>query len=231
MIDEAGLHDELSAFVHVLTRHSQLSAVLAILVDRVPAVLEVCGAAALLVDGPRLRLAVASGPEVEGVERTQQRLGRGPAFDAWTTGADVRVGDLRCEARWPRFVEACASAGLATACAIPLRNATTVGVLDLYDAQPHPWTDDECAVAGLFADLTTCYAVNALEIDRQRHVVEQLETALRSRVVIEQAKGMVAATRHMTVDDAFAVLRKYANDRNETLRAVADAVVRDHLRP
>ena len=73
--------------------------------------------------------------------------------------------------------------------------------------------------------------LHASELDRERRTVEQLQGALDSRVVIEQAKGILAAENKISIDQAFALLRRHANDRNATLRAVAEAVVQLGLRP
>jgi AmiR/NasT family two-component response regulator len=75
------------------------------------------------------------------------------------------------------------------------------------------------------------YLVHAQELDRQRAINEQLREALDSRIVIEQAKGVLATERHIPVDEAFEVLRRHARSHSATLRSVAEAVVRLGLRP
>jgi AmiR/NasT family two-component response regulator len=77
---------------------------------------------------------------------------------------------------------------------------------------------------------TACVA-NASRLDRLRHTAEQLQTALDSRIVIEQAKGLVAGERGITLDEAFEVLRGHARSRNASLRSVSEAVVTLGLRP
>jgi AmiR/NasT family two-component response regulator len=86
-------------------------------------------------------------------------------------------------------------------------------------------------VARVFADIGASYVRTASALLEQRRTSEQLQAALDSRVIIEQAKGIVAAQRGISVDQAFAVLRKHANDRNLQLRLVAEAVVKLGLRP
>ena len=83
----------------------------------------------------------------------------------------------------------------------------------------------------MLADIATGYFVRASEPDRAHRVNEQLETALQSRVVIEQAEGVLAGERGITVDQAFAILRKQARSRNASIRSVAQAVVELGLRP
>jgi AmiR/NasT family two-component response regulator len=87
------------------------------------------------------------------------------------------------------------------------------------------------AAATALADMATGYLVNASKLRQQEQLAEQLQTALDSRVVIEQAKGMVAAAEGISVEEAFTRIRRYARDRNLLLRAVAQQVVSDGLRP
>lgn len=110
-------------------------------------------------------------------------------------------------------------------------NGTRLGVLNLYHDHPHDWTDDELEVAELLAYMATAYVANAARLDQVRHTAEQLQEALDSRVIIEQAKGILAGERGITVDEAFAVLRSHARTNNVSLRAVANAVVNLRLRP
>jgi len=79
--------------------------------------------------------------------------------------------------------------------------------------------------------MATSYVANASELERQQRITEQLERALESRIVIEQAKGIIAAERRVSVDRAFELLRGYARSHNADLRTTADAVVRLGLRP
>ena len=93
------------------------------------------------------------------------------------------------------------------------------------------WTADDLDAARILADMATSYVINASELDRQRRVNEQLKEALASRIVIEQAKGALAAERGISVDEAFEVLRRHARSHSMNLRKVADAVVTLGLRP
>ena len=81
------------------------------------------------------------------------------------------------------------------------------------------------------ADIAAAHLITSFEADRQRVSARQLQAALDSRVVIEQAKGMVAAQRGVSVQESFEILRRHARDRNATLRTVAEAVVARRFRP
>jgi AmiR/NasT family two-component response regulator len=81
------------------------------------------------------------------------------------------------------------------------------------------------------ANIASCYLVHASELGQERETSEQLRTALTSRIIIEQAKGVLAEARGITVDEAFAVLRKHSRDHNARIHDVAAAVVNLHMRP
>jgi AmiR/NasT family two-component response regulator len=83
----------------------------------------------------------------------------------------------------------------------------------------------------VLADIATGYVVHASELNRTRRINEQLQAALESRVLIEQAKGLLAGERSITLDQAFAILRAHARSRNASLQSVAQAVVELGLRP
>jgi AmiR/NasT family two-component response regulator len=101
----------------------------------------------------------------------------------------------------------------------------TMGTLDIYDMRPRTWEDDDLEASLLLTDMAVSYVANASELERSERIREQLQQALESRVVIEQAKGMIAAERGVGIDEAFKVLRQHARARNANLHDVAQAVV------
>ena len=142
------------------------------------------------------------------------------------------MSDLRTEAgRWPAYCAKALELGVVAVAGIPLRGAHVKGSLNLYDRAPRLWHLDDLDVACVLADMAAGYVVHASKLNEQRCVNEQLRRALESRIIIEQAKGIVAAHRDLSVDQAFKVLRKHANDHNASLRHTAEAVVRLGLRP
>jgi AmiR/NasT family two-component response regulator len=106
-----------------------------------------------------------------------------------------------------------------------------MGAISLDRMAIHHWEDDEIEAASILADMATSYVVDATEFERSRASVAQLERALESRVVIEQAKGIIAAKRDISVDDAFEILRSHARNHHANLHDVSEAVVRLGLRP
>ena len=86
-------------------------------------------------------------------------------------------------------------------------------------------------MARIMANIASCFLVHSSELGQERETNEQLRTALVSRIIIEQAKGVIAERRGITVDEAFEVLRKHSRDHNAPIHEVAAAVVNLHMRP
>jgi len=109
---------------------------------------------------------------------------------------------------------------------IPMRLADQIiGALNLYAAGPREWSDEDIAVAGVLADVATSYVVNASKLRQQEQLSEQLQHALESRVVIEQAKGITAQQNSVTIDQAYQLMRGHARNNNASMRTVAEAIV------
>jgi GAF domain-containing protein len=137
------------------------------------------------------------------------------------------VTDIRHEsARWPQFSASATRLSIAGVAAIPMRLADEViGTLNLYSPDPREWSDEEMAVAGVMAAVATSYVVNVSKLRQQEQLSEQLQQALESRVVIEQAKGITAEQNAVTVDQAYQRIRRHARNNNASLRVVAEAIV------
>ena len=150
-----------------------------------------------------------------------------PCRDAYRSGEVVTVTDVRQEAtRWPEFSASAARLSIAGVAAVPMRLADTIiGALNLYSAEPRPWSDEDMAVAAVLADVATSYVVNASKLRQQQQLSEQLQGALESRIVIEQAKGIIAQQNSVTIDAAYQLMRSHARNNNASLRAVAEAIV------
>jgi GAF domain-containing protein len=111
-------------------------------------------------------------------------------------------------------------------CAVPLRVRTDViGAMNLFRATDDPFTDDQMGIAQAMAEIAAIGLIQERKLRERSLLTEQLQAALTSRVVIEQAKGMLAEYLRMSVDEAFQLLRSYARDRNRKLSDVARAVV------
>ncbi|HSN12459.1 MAG TPA: GAF and ANTAR domain-containing protein [Propionibacteriaceae bacterium] len=223
--------ESLAEFARTLTGRSEISDVLHDLAERLPTVLDITGAGVCLPSGEGVSFATANSETVAALEQVQEACHVGPCLDAIRSKADVLVADLSDEAeRWPDYVAAAQRLGIVALAALPLLSTRDLGVLDLYDTRVHQWTAEELQTARVFADIAAGYLLSASDLERERRTVEQLKAALDSRVVIEQAKGIIAQANSSSVDEAFLRLRKFARDHRANLREVAQAVVSLGLR-
>jgi len=188
------------------------------------------GAGVSLADGETMRTVAAQSERAAALELIQQQYGIGPCVDSQRTARPVLVADLTDHPRkWKEFTKAAATVGVVSAAAIPIRlGGVGLGVLDLYHDSQHQWTTEEVRLADRLARMAASYA---FELYRARRTTAQLQQALDSRVIIEQAKGMLAERMGITIDAAFVQLRAHARDHNKPLRIVADAVVQQGLNP
>lgn len=194
---------------------------------------EVAGTAAaglLLADhGGRLQFMAASDEQSELLELFQVQALEGPCQDCFAQGVAVVNADLAsATARWPRFAPRAVAAGFRSVHAFPLRlRQETIGALNLFGHDVGRMSrDDERVVQGL-ADVATIGLLQERAIRRGEVLTEQLQGALNSRVVIEQAKGVLAQIHGITVDEAFAMLRSHCRDHHLRLGDVAQGVVDD----
>jgi GAF domain-containing protein len=226
------LIETLSRFATTLAGDYEVTDVLHDLTDRVTEVMQLSGAGVSLMDGERMHFVTVHNDDIIALERVQEGLQAGPCMDAARQGEVVAVSNLRTDLRrWPAYCSKALGLGVVAVAGIPLRSHNVRGALNLYDCAARPWHPEDLEIARVLADMAAGYVVHASRLNEQRHVNEQLCRALESRIIIEQAKGIVAADHGVSVDQAFKVLRKHANDRNASLRHTADAVVRLGLRP
>lgn len=233
MARPSGFTDALVGFARVLATGASVDAVMGELAARTRTVLSLAGAGVALVDDDgAMRFTARDGEDVEGLHRAQEIDGRGPCVDCVRTGAVVAEPDVTSlAARWPLFARAAAERGIRSVLAVPLRTDRPVGALDVYAEAPRDWPADDVAVAQALVDMAAAYLRGAWELARQRRAAQQLQEALDGRVVVEQAKGIVAAHRGVSIDTAAQILGEYAHRQHVSLRVVADAVVSSGLRP
>jgi len=227
MYDQPLFLRTLSRFAVVLPARYDLEAALTELTESVTAVLGLCGSGVTMAEEGRLRFVTAVTQAAGELERNQEEQQAGPCRDAYETGEVVRVTDVREEsARWPEFSAAATRLAVAGVAGIPMRLADKIiGALNLYSPQPREWSDEDIAVAGVLADVATSYVVNASKLRQQEQLTEQLQEALESRVVIEQAKGITAYKHAVTIEQAYQLMRRHARSNNASLRLVAEAIV------
>jgi len=227
MYDQPLFLATLSRFAVVLPVRYDLEAALSELAESVTAVLGLSGSGVTMAEDGRLRLVTAVSQASGELERSQQEQQSGPCRDAYETGEVVRVTDVREEpTRWPEFSAIATRLAVAGVAGIPMRlDDKIIGALNLYSPEPRQWSDVDIAVAGVLADVATSYVVNASKLRQQQQLSEQLQEALESRVVIEQAKGITAYKNAVPIDQAYQLMRRHARNNNASLRVVAEAIV------
>jgi GAF domain-containing protein len=194
------------------------------LTDRTVRLLAASAAGVVLAD-PRgeLRVAAASSEQAGLLELFQLQNDQGPCLECFRTGRPVTAADLTGAAeQWPRFAQAAVRAGFRTVEALPMRlRDQVIGALNLFRAQPGSFDPADLRIAQALADVATIGLVHERNVRRRETVAEQLQAALNSRVVIEQAKGKLAERRRIDMDRAFTMLRDYARTTNQHLTDVA----------
>lgn len=166
------------------------------------------------------------------VELMQINSGIGPCLEAFRTGTIVEIPDLtQEETGWPAFRATALEQGFRSVLAVPLRlRSDTIGTLNLVRADIGPMPRENVMIAQGLADVATIGILQARALHESDIAREQLQHALNSRVIIEQAKGVIAQSRSVDMDEAFRILRTYARSNNVALRDVADLVVRRSLK-
>jgi transcriptional regulator with GAF, ATPase, and Fis domain len=191
------------------------------------------GAAGLLLADHRGNLSViaASAEQSRLLELFQLQNDEGPCMDCYRTGEPISVGDLAAESqRWPRFSQAASDQGFRSVHALPMRlREEVIGTLNLFGTQVGSMTAADLRVAQALADVATIGILQERSIQRAEVLAEQLQTALNSRVVIEQAKGLLSANGSLSMDEAFQRLRSYARNNNRRLSELANDLVERRL--
>jgi GAF domain-containing protein len=199
--------------------------------------LELLGVAAagLLLDDQQGNLVVvaSSSEEARLLEVFQLQNNEGPCLECVRGGAVVASGHLNEELqRWPLFVPAALEAGFQSVAAVPMRlRAQTIGALNLFNPDVEPITEEDKRLARALADVATIGILQQRSVHHGHVVGEQLQYALNSRVVVEQAKGMVAERSGLTMVQAFELLRGHARSHNIKLTDVAASVVGGEVLP
>jgi transcriptional regulator with GAF, ATPase, and Fis domain len=177
----------------------------------------------------RLRFMAASNEDVKRLELFQLQNREGPCLDAYRTGQAVVNADLtEASDRWPRFAPAATSAGFRSVHAIPLRVRTDViGAMGVFGTDIGRLEETDVHMAQALAHVATIGLLQERAVRSREILAEQLESALNSRTVVEQAKGAVSEYRNVSVDDAFQILRADARRTHRLLGDVAHSVLLD----
>lgn len=230
---EAALVDAFAALADTLVADYDVVELLQTLVDTCVALLDVTAAGLLLadVDSSRLDLMASTSEESRLVETMQLAAEAGPCIECFRTGAIVSLPDIR-EARpdWADFRDRALEQGFRSMYAVPLRlRQSTVGTMNLFRDAVGELNERDTRVAQALADVATIGLLHERNFRANDLLRQQLQLALNSRVVIEQAKGVLAHTHDVTTDRAFALLRDYARSHRLPLAQVAQQLVQRSL--
>jgi GAF domain-containing protein len=175
----------------------------------------------------QLQFMAASDEQTRLLELFQLQHQEGPCLDAFLAGAPVVNADLRrAGARWPLFAPHASRLGFRSVHAIPLRlRNRVIGAMNLFGNGVGGLELEDVTVVQALADVATIGLLQERAIHSAEILTEQLQGALNSRVVIEQAKGALARTHDIDVDQAFILLRAYTRNHNRKLVDVAHAVL------
>ena len=202
-------------FLHVLTR-------------RATELLDAAEAGLLLADpGGTLHVMASSSEATGALELFQLQNEEGPCLECYRSGTPLIVEDLDTEAgRWPRFVPEALSTGFASVHALPMRlRQEIIGVLNLFGARPGRLSDADVTAGQAMADIATIGILQQRAIHQAHVTVDQLQGALTSRIIIEQAKGTLAERSGIAMDAAFEGLRSYARHHNRRLGDIAQELI------
>lgn len=223
----------LSEFAQTLARRYEVGDALLHLAEQVVEILDVVGTGVSVRDDSGLLRPVTPvndlTVDLEGTEEARQE---GPCIDAFHTGELVVARVADAAGRWPTWCGRAMDRGVVHVAGVPLRAGDEIlGAMNIYSGRAEPFSEAELQTAQVLADMASVYVLSASELEKSRRTNEQLQAALDSRVVIEQAKGLLAGERGVSLEEAFEVLRTHSRQRGASLRTVAEAVVQLGMRP
>lgn len=203
---------------------------LSVLVHHIATVLGAAETGIMLTDShSRLTRVASTSERMRTLELFELQTSEGPCLECVTSGIPIIAADLsRTQPRWPRFTPIARATGFEFAYAFPLRfHEHTIGAMNVFLDDSRELGRGEVEATQAFANL----AAIAVSHRQTENVVDQLEHALTSRVVIEQAKGVLAEHLHCDVDDAFELMRSHARSTNQHLTDVATRIRDRKIQP
>jgi transcriptional regulator with GAF, ATPase, and Fis domain len=224
---EQRLADTFVALADTLVDDFDVLEFLHMLCDQCVALLEVSAAGVILLDERGgLRMAAASSERAEVLEVFAVRTDDGPCIDCVRTGTPVASADLTADTdRWPRFAAAAQECGFRAAQAVPMRlRRQVIGVLTLLKIDHNGVDGTSTRLGQALADVATIGMLQHRAIGSADLLAGQLQTALNSRIIIEQAKGVLSVRGDLDMETAFTALRAYARSHNQRLSELARAV-------
>lgn len=229
---EAMLARTLVRLADTLVADFDVIELLTLLTDCCVDVLDV-GAAGIMLVAPEgdLRVMASSSEAMRVLELFEIQAQEGPCLDCYRTGQPIVNQDLATvNGRWPRFASEALAAGFQSVHALPMRlRGSVIGALNLFRSTPGELRDADVEAAQALADVATIALLQHRAALQAQVVNDQLNHALNSRIVIEQAKGMIAERQGFNMEQAFATLRNHARNHNLRLVDVAANVINGTL--
>jgi GAF domain-containing protein len=201
---------------------------LSLLVERCVQILGISAAGLMLVSPENdLRLAASSSEAMRVLELFELQSEEGPCLDCYRSGEAVVNADLAVvNGRWPNFAPVAMEAGFSSVHALPMRlRGQVIGALNLFRADTGQLGDTDVVCGQALADVATIAILQHRAATQAQVLNEQLNYALNSRVVIEQAKGVLSERAGLDMEQSFSALRNYARSNNRRLAEVARAVI------
>ena len=221
---EATLARTLVELADTLVADFDVVELLTLVTDRCVEVLDVSAAGLMLVSPQGdLRVMASSSEAMRVLELFELQAQEGPCLDCYRSGEPVVNQDLAtANSRWPRFATEALAAGFHSVHALPMRlRGAVLGALNLFHNETGEMWQDDIEAAQALADVATIAVLQHRAALEAQVLTDQLNRALNTRIVIEQAKGMVAEREGLSMEDAFATLRGYARNHNLRLADVA----------
>lgn len=179
-----------------------------------------------LVRNKAAQTAAFTGELALSLDESQYETGYGPCLDASAAAMTVPVRDMTGESRWPQWTARAIERGVNSSLSIGLPVQDTVaGALNIYSTKPDAFDNDAVLLAQTFSGYAAVALANAHLYDATATLAQQLQAAMESRAVIEQAKGIIMGDRRCGADEAFAILSKLSQDTNRKVRDVASSLV------
>lgn len=230
MVDRTALLGAFEEYARALLSPYDVGEMLYRLTDQVVEVLDVDGAGVSIARDGRLAFLAATGSAVGTVEAHQERAGDGPCHDSFNHGTQVRIDDLTANQRWPEHRDIALETGFKALAAVPMpAEGRRIGALDLYSVESHEWTDDEVRCAQILANMATGYVLNNLKLSESRNLTERLQTALDTRIVVEQAAGVLCGRHDIDPPEAHDLLRNHARTFGVSMQDVCERVITGKL--
>jgi GAF domain-containing protein len=185
-----------------------------------------------LIRGEKAFTAAYDGQMALDADEMQYERGYGPCMDAGLAGQLLRIDDMAVEERWPDYTRHAAAHGIGSSLSVPLPfQSDTIGALNTYASRPRAFTEEDRVLSEEVASWIALAIGTAEAAARTSDELGHMQIAMKSRAVIEQAKGILMERYKISEDRAFAVLTRASQQSNVKLREVADELVRSGSLP